>query len=103
MRLKRGRARFAEWTTKKKRPVRAITMPLIGTKAWDYRPYSLRRLDLPLPTTPSILPRQHRRQELPGVAPLHLDHILGRALRDDLAAAVAALGAEVDQPVRGLD
>ena len=47
--------------------------------------------------------RQHRLEERARVAPLHLDHVLGRAGGDDLAAAVAAFGAEVDDPVGGLD
>src|SRR6478735_12755618 len=64
---------------------------------------SLRRFDPLLAPGAGRLALQHRLQELPGVAPLHLDHILGRALGDDLAAAVAAFGAEVDQPVGGLD
>ena len=42
-------------------------------------------------------------QVLPGEARRIFSHILGRALCDDAAAAVAALRAEVDDPVRGLD
>lgn len=41
-------------------------------------------------------PHQQILQIPPGVALLHRRHILRRALGDDLAAAVAALGAEVD-------
>ena len=40
---------------------------------------------------------------LAGVAFLDLGDILGRAGRDDAPAAVAAFGAEVDDPVGGLD
>ena len=40
---------------------------------------------------------------MPGIRPLDLHHILGRAGRDDLAALVATLRAEVDDPVGGLD
>src|SRR5712691_13137788 len=46
---------------------------------------------------------EHRRQEPPGVAALRLDDVLGRAGRHDLAAAVATLGAKVDDPIGGLD
>src|SRR5688500_14204852 len=42
-------------------------------------------------------------KEAAGVRLRHRREVLGRALRDDLAAAVAALGAEVDHPVGGLD
>src|SRR5882672_10640032 len=63
---------------------------------------SLRRLArAALPRLPRL--RQHRRQELPRIAPWRLDDILGRAPGDDFAAAVAAFGAEVDHPVGGLD
>src|SRR5690242_6252261 len=65
-------------------------------------PPSLRRLrTAPLPSAPRLL--QHRLQERAGVAALLPDDLLGRACRDDLAAGVAALGAEVDDPVGGLD
>ena len=46
---------------------------------------------------------EHRREVLPGVARRRLRDVLGRALGDDAAAAGAALGAEVDDPVGGLD
>src|SRR5690349_7773389 len=65
---------------------------------------SLRRL-----ARPRALPRlavcllQHRGQKLPRVTPRRLDDILRRTPRNDLSAAVAALGAEVDDPVGGLD
>ena len=62
---------------------------------------SLRRLDSFLPAL--CLPPQHRLQKLPGVAARRLHDILRRALGDDLAAAIAAFGAEVDDPVGGLD
>src|SRR5712692_9332898 len=42
-------------------------------------------------------------QVLPGGARPGCGHVFGRALRDDAPAAVAALGAEVDHPVGGLD
>ena len=48
-------------------------------------------------------PGEHRREEATGVAALARRDLLGRAGDDDLAAAVAALGAEVDDPVGGLD
>src|SRR5258708_3911587 len=61
---------------------------------------SLRRLAGPaLP--PAAVLRQHRGQKLAGVAARRLDDVFGRAPGDDLAAAVAAFGAEVDHPVRG--
>ena len=65
---------------------------------------SLRRL-----ARPRTLPRfairllQHRGQEFARIAPRCLDDILWRTPGDDLAAAVAAFGAEVDDPVGGLD
>src|SRR5438067_5112696 len=40
---------------------------------------------------------------LPGVARLDGGDLLGGAGRDDMAAGIAALGAEVDDPVGGLD
>src|SRR5579862_5976330 len=43
------------------------------------------------------------RENLAGVRFLHVGHILGRALRNDAAAFLAALGAEVDNPVRLFD
>src|SRR3954453_12180061 len=49
------------------------------------------------------LPRQQRPQERSRVAVRILGHLLGRALRHHQAAAAAALGAHVDDPVRGLD
>ena len=42
-------------------------------------------------------------QEAAGVALRDLRHLLGRSLGDDRAAAVAALGTEVDDPVGRLD
>src|SRR5712692_7482747 len=42
-------------------------------------------------------------QVLSGVARRHLGHLLGRAGGDDAATGGAALGAEVDDPVGGLD
>src|SRR5262245_18133442 len=42
-------------------------------------------------------------QILPGVAFLDLGDVLGGAFGDDAAAAVAAFGAHVDDPVGGLD
>ena len=46
---------------------------------------------------------QHRLEHLAGVAARRLGHLLGRALGDHRAALVAALGPEVDDPVRRLD
>ena len=46
---------------------------------------------------------QQRLEVVPGIGPRHLHHVLGRAGGDDLAALVAAFGAEVDDPVGGLD
>ena len=63
---------------------------------------SLRRLrPRPLARPPRF--RQHRLEKRARVAPLHLDQVLRRARGDDLAAAVAALGPEVDDPVGRLD
>src|SRR5207245_7667837 len=42
-------------------------------------------------------------QEPAGVRAGMLRDLFGRALGDDVAALVAALGTEVDDPVRGLD
>src|SRR5688572_13041193 len=64
-----------------------------------HRRRSLRRLPLAChSTTP-----QQVLQILPGVAALGAGDVLGRAGGYDLAAAVAALGPEVDDPVGGLD
>src|SRR5688572_8832460 len=49
------------------------------------------------------LQAQQRCQELAGVGGVGLRHGLGGALDDHRAAAVAALGPEVDDPVGGLD
>src|SRR6185437_5255470 len=46
---------------------------------------------------------EQRPQEAPGVRPLDLRDVLGRSDGDDLAARLAALGAEIDDPVRLLD
>src|SRR5580698_4778153 len=60
----------------------------------------LRRLNpLLLPARPA--PRQHRLQERPGITALLPHDVLRRSRGDDLAAAVAAFGAEVDDPVGG--
>ena len=40
---------------------------------------------------------------MPRVARRDLDHIFGRAFGDDFSALYAAFGAEVDDPVRGLN
>ena len=73
---------------------------------------------LPLPPTPgrpassakvtwlsgtSGSPRRTRARYSPVAEPSGPGDLLRRALRDDPPAAVAALGAEVDDPVRGLD
>src|SRR4051812_36982057 len=42
-------------------------------------------------------------RELPGVAALDVGALFGRAGRDPLAAARAAFGAEIDDPVGALD
>ena len=57
----------------------------------------LRRLDT------CISSRQHRHEKLSGVTALRARDVLGRPGRHDLAAPVAALGTEVDDPVRSLD
>jgi hypothetical protein len=46
-------------------------------------------------------PRQHRLQERPGITALLPHDLLRRPRSHDLAAAVAAFGAEVDDPVGG--
>ena len=76
----------------------AATLPLQGR----VKGKSLRRLNpLLLPTNPA--PRQHRLQERPGITALLPHDLLRRSRGDDLAAAVAAFGAEVDDPVGGFD
>ena len=40
---------------------------------------------------------------MPGIGPRLLHHLFGRADGHDLAALVAALGTQVDDPVGGLD
>ena len=60
----------------------------------------LRRFDLP--SLRAAL-GQHGFQILPGIAALFLHHVFGRADGDDLAAAVAAFGAKIEDPVGGLD
>src|SRR5262245_46751956 len=62
--------------------------------------YLLCRLRPPLHLFPSP---QHRLEELPGITALLAHQVLRRPCGDDLAAAVAAFGAEVDDPVGGLD
>ena len=47
--------------------------------------------------------REHRLEELPGIARRVARDIFRRAGRNDLAAAVAAFGAEIDDPIGGLD
>ena len=54
-------------------------------------------LNLHFPTT------QYPLQELPRVTPLNLGHCLGCPLGHDTATRVATLGAQVDDPVGGLD
>src|SRR6476646_46965 len=46
---------------------------------------------------------EHRREKLPGIAAFVARHILGLASDHDLAAGIAALRAEIDDPVGGLD
>src|SRR5581483_880316 len=72
---------------------------------------------LPHPSTVTTVPRyisrraprrtrlglQEGRQELAGVTLGCLGHLLRRALHHDRAATVATLGAQVDDPVGGLD
>src|SRR5215472_14552467 len=81
---------------------RAATRPNCGRDDSRSRSALLRRLDPLLPLGARVA-RQHGSQELARIAALHPHHILGRPHRHDLAAAVAALGAEVDDPVGGLD
>src|SRR5436190_3997806 len=53
-----------------------------------------------------FLPRrrlQDRLEKLPGEALFGPGHVLGRALRDHLPAAIPALGTHVHDPVGGLD
>src|SRR5688572_20312220 len=50
-----------------------------------------------------LLSGQHLAQIAPGVARRRGGDLLGRAFGDDRAAAFAALGAQIDDPVRGLD
>ena len=47
--------------------------------------------------------RKELRQRLSGVAPIAPHDVFRRALRDDLAAPLAAFGAKIDNPVRRLD
>jgi hypothetical protein len=42
-------------------------------------------------------------QKLSGITPLHPHNLLWRAFGQQFAAAVAAFGAEVDQPIGDLD
>ena len=51
----------------------------------------------------SIRPVQNAGEHLPRIRFFPLGNLLGRALRDDAAAAFAAFGAEVDDPVGLLD
>jgi hypothetical protein len=79
-----------------------------GASAWAGWPRSARRWPRWRATPPdqagttafAAAPREHRRQGRAGVAGRHAHQRLGRALRDDAAAALATLGAEVDDPVR---
>src|SRR5258708_37731315 len=59
----------------------------------------LRRLD---PLLPLRFAPEHRGQKLPGVAALHPHDVLRRTARHDLASAVAAFAAAVDDPIAGL-
>jgi hypothetical protein len=63
----------------------------------------LRRLNPLLLPTLAATPRQHRLQERPGITALLPHDLLRRPRGHDLAAAVAAFGAEVDDPVGGFD
>ena len=69
----------------------------------SFHPCTFSGAHTPASGWPFTAPAQHRGQELAGVTALDPGDILGRACGHDLAAAVAALGAEVDEPVRGLD
>src|SRR5579863_4571801 len=51
----------------------------------------------------AVYPIQNARQYLPRIRFFHLGNLLGRALRYDSAAAFAAFGAQVDDPVGLLD
>src|SRR2546425_8881969 len=53
--------------------------------------------------TPDLAGREQVAQVAAGERPRHAGGRLGRALGDDLAAGLAALGTKVDHPVRGLD
>src|SRR5215470_5812144 len=66
------------------------------------RSTSLRRLDA-LALALTRAPRQHRLQKRPGIAHGSTRDVVRRAGGNDLAAAIAAFGAEVDDPVGGLD
>ena len=61
-------------------------------------PFGLSRRERAAPNT-----RQHSFQVLAGVALRGRGNGFGRARGDDLAASVAALGTQVDHPVRGFD
>ena len=54
-------------------------------------------------TTAGASVLEHPRQIPPRITPLHLHHVLGRADRDDLPAAHAAVWPQVQDPVRRLD
>src|SRR5947209_9259766 len=71
--------------------------PRISLRSSRATAYLLRRLRPPGP------PRQRRGEKPPGITPLLARHRFRRAGGDDLAAAVAAFRAEIDDPVGGLD
>src|SRR5437762_10307808 len=77
--------------------MRALGWPGLSVRrpGFDARP-GLRRLS---PGHPAL---QNWTKRLPRVRGVVRGHFFGRASRDDLAALVAAFGAEVDDPVRRL-
>src|SRR5262245_41679660 len=54
-------------------------------------------------SAPAPAPLEHALEVVPRVAPLDLRDLLRRPLRHELAAPRASFGAEVDDPVGGLD
>ena len=61
------------------------------------------RLDALFLAAIGIAARENGLEKLPGITALLAHDVFRRAGRDDFAAAVAAFGAKVDDPVGGLD